>query len=166
MICSSVNRFRFINPSFDQGPDSNLRSRKNSVAGQSGNVCLSVYDPIVAVRGASVAARNLPFVWPLLMADPRRQQGAGRLLGLALGAADVPYRVCPPSAPMRPQKGTEPPIPRGSRRCATADQTRAAHSELDRHHPPAPHRSARTQLSTMSLLYMIHPRSLRPFVMH
>src|SRR5690606_38677412 len=34
MICSSVNRFRFISPSFDQGPDSNLRWRKNSVAGQ------------------------------------------------------------------------------------------------------------------------------------
>jgi hypothetical protein len=33
MICSSVNRFRFICPSFDQGPDSNLRWRKNSVAG-------------------------------------------------------------------------------------------------------------------------------------
>src|SRR5690606_3353451 len=33
MICSSVNRFRFIRPSFDQGPDSNLRWRKNSVAG-------------------------------------------------------------------------------------------------------------------------------------
>ena len=34
MICSSVNRFLFISPSFDQGPDSNLRWRKNSAAGQ------------------------------------------------------------------------------------------------------------------------------------
>lgn len=30
----SVNRFRFICPSFDQGPDSNSRWRKNLVAGQ------------------------------------------------------------------------------------------------------------------------------------
>jgi len=33
MICSSVNRFLFISPSFNQGPDSNLRWRKFSVAG-------------------------------------------------------------------------------------------------------------------------------------
>jgi SRSO17 transposase len=70
----------------------------------------------------------------------------------------------PPSAPIGPQNGTEPPIPRGSRRRAAADQTRAPRPELDRHHPPAPRRSARPQLASMSLLCTIQSRSLRPFV--
>lgn len=54
----------------------------------SGKVCLSIYDPIVVVRGTSVAARNLSFPW--LPTDGRA--GAVFCLsgsGLELVKADV-----------------------------------------------------------------------------
>jgi SRSO17 transposase len=70
----------------------------------------------------------------------------------------------PPSAPAGPQIGPAPPIPRGSRRRATADPTRATRPQLDRHDTPLPHRGARPQLAAMSLLCTIQPPSSRPFV--
>ncbi|MDQ6436843.1 hypothetical protein RB623_22570, partial [Mesorhizobium sp. LHD-90] len=51
MICSSVNRFLFISPSFKQGPDSNLNWRKLPGAGQrSPNVMSDVVWPTVLPR--------------------------------------------------------------------------------------------------------------------
>ena len=70
----------------------------------------------------------------------------------------------PPSAPAGPQIGPKPPIPSGSRRHAADDPTRAPRPKLDRHNPSSPHRGARPQLTSMSLLRPIKPRSLRSFV--
>ena len=70
----------------------------------------------------------------------------------------------PPSAAGCVQGGPKPPIPRGSRRHATADPTRAPCPELDRHDPPSPHHGARPQPAAMSLLCTIQPQSSRPFV--
>jgi SRSO17 transposase len=70
----------------------------------------------------------------------------------------------PPSAPVRPQGGQEPPVPRGSKRHATADPTRAPRPQLDRHDPPSPHHSARPQPAAMSLLRPIQPPASRLFM--
>jgi hypothetical protein len=66
----------------------------------------------------------------------------------------------PPSASGCVQGGQEPPVPCGSRRRATADPTRAACPELDRHDPPSPGHGTRPQLATMSLLRPIPTTSL------
>lgn len=70
----------------------------------------------------------------------------------------------PPSGPARRQDGQEPPVPRGSRRCATADPAGAPRPNLDRHDPPSPHRAAGPQHAAMSMLRTIKPPSTRSFV--
>lgn len=70
----------------------------------------------------------------------------------------------PSSAAVGSRSRQEPPVPRGSRRRATANPTRATRAQLDRHDPPSPHRSARPQIASMPLLRTIKPRSSSPFM--
>jgi SRSO17 transposase len=70
----------------------------------------------------------------------------------------------PPSAAGCVQGGQEPPIPRGSKRHATADPTRAPRPELDRYDPSSPDHGARPQLAAMSMLRPIQQGSSRSFM--
>jgi len=61
----------------------------------------------------------------------------------------------PPSAPLSPQSGQEPPIPQGSRPYPSATQARTARQQLNRHHTPPDHRRPRPQPAPMSMLRQI-----------
>jgi SRSO17 transposase len=70
----------------------------------------------------------------------------------------------PPSAPGRPQGSQNPSVPHGSRPRASANPTRAARPQLDRHHTPPDHRCTHPQPAPMSLLRQSQPSASISFV--
>src|SRR3974390_266789 len=59
MICSSVNLFRFIRPSPPEGPDSNSRWRKSSVAGHRPNDEFDYFRALRRIVGQDRLQREL-----------------------------------------------------------------------------------------------------------
>ena len=78
----------------------------------------------------------------------------------AYGFLSSERETIPPQRQSAPKMARNLPFPA----VLDADQTRAPRLELDHHHPPTPRRSARPQLSPMSLLRTSQPRSAKPFV--
>ena len=70
----------------------------------------------------------------------------------------------PPSATVGSRSRQELAVPRGSRRHAAANPTRAPRPELDRYDPSSPDHGARPQLASMSVLRTTQPRPSSSFV--